>query len=265
MAKYTAENAIKIATKYIGYLEKKSNKLLDDFTANAGRGNYTRFAREYKNFAGVNYQGQAWCCMFINSVFVEAFGKDKAKELLGGFSAYTPTAAQYFKSKNRWHEDTPKVGDLIFFKNNLRICHIGIVTKVNNSTVYTIEGNTSGGTEVVENGGGVFAKQYSLSNSRIAGYGRPNYEVEKPLNPYKQPIETVKKDMSGDDVAWVQWELLEDGIDTVIINKVAKRIKIDGDFGDITEEAVKVFQRKNKLEDDGKVGSITRDAFIKNR
>lgn len=261
MTKYKASDVIKVATKYIGYLEKKSDKLLDDFTANAGKGNYTRFAREYKKITGVNYQGQAWCAMFQSVIFVEAFGKDKAKELLVGFSSYTPTSAQYFKSKNQW-SDKPKVGDLIFFKNNLRICHIGLVTKVTDTTVYTIEGNTSGGSDVIENGGGVCAKHYDLGNSRIAGYGHPSYDVEKELNPYKQPTNTVCKDMNGDDVAWVQWELLEAGIDSVVIDNKVKKIKIDGDFGGITEEAVKVFQRKYKLEVDGRVGSITRAKFI---
>lgn len=179
VANATADLIIKVATKYIGYLEKKSNKLLDDLTANAGRGNYTRFAREYKKFAGVDYQAQAWCCMYINSIFVEAFGKDKAKELLIGFSAYTPTAAQYFKSKNKWYTEDPQIGDLIFFKNNLRICHIGLVTKVTDTTVYTIEGNTSDGDEVIPNGGAVCEKVYKINNPRIAGYGRPNYDVEE--------------------------------------------------------------------------------------
>lgn len=261
MTKCKASDVIKVATKYIGYLEKKSDKLLDDFTANAGKGNYTRFAREYKKITGVNYQGQAWCDMFQNVIFVEAFGKEKAKELLIGFSAYTPSSAQYFKSKNQW-SDNPEVGDLIFFKNNLRICHIGLVTKVTDTTVYTIEGNTSGGSDVIANGGGVCSKHYNLSNTRIAGYGHPSYDAEKAVNPYKKPVDTVKIGDNGDDVAWVQFELLEAGIDSVVIGKVVKKIKIDGDFGEITEEAVKVFQRKYKLEDDGKVGNITRNKFI---
>ncbi|MDF2590481.1 MAG: hypothetical protein K0S41_4324 [Anaerocolumna sp.] len=264
MTKYFANDVIKVANKYVGYLEKASNKNLDDFTANAGKGNYTRFAREYKKFAGIDYQGQAWCDMYVDTIFVEAFGKDKAKELLGGFSAYTPTSAKYFKSKNKWHENNPQVGDIIFFKSSHRICHTGIVVKVSNTTVYTIEGNTSAGEEVIPNGGAVCEKEYSLNNPRIAGYGRPSYDKEKDVNPYKQPTTTVKIDTKNneDDVAWVQWELIEAGIDSVVIDGKVKKVKIDGDFGEITEEAVKVFQRKYKLDDDGKVGSITRAKFI---
>lgn len=36
------------AKSWDGYLEKKSNRDLDDFTANAGNKNYTCFPRDYK-------------------------------------------------------------------------------------------------------------------------------------------------------------------------------------------------------------------------
>ena len=45
----------------------------------------------------------------------------------------------------------------------------------------TIEGNTSSGSEVIANGGAVCQKEYSLNNSRIDGYGRPDWSlVEAP-------------------------------------------------------------------------------------
>ena len=96
------------------------------------------------------------------------------------FSGYTPTSAGYFKNKGQWHT-TPKVGDIIFFKNSVRICHTGIVIMVSGDKVYTIEGNTSDGVEVIPNGGAVCAKSYKLNNSSIAGYGRPAYDAE-PVN-----------------------------------------------------------------------------------
>jgi glucan-binding YG repeat protein len=47
--------------------------------------------------------------------------------------------------------------------------------------VYTIEGNTSSGSEVIANGGAVCQKEYALTNSRIDGYGRPDWSlVEQP-------------------------------------------------------------------------------------
>ena len=168
--KMTCEKVINTALQEVGYLEKKSNKDLDNKTANAGSANYTKFGRDM----GCN--GYAWCDAYVDWCFVKAYGKESAKRLLGGFSNYTPTSAGYFKKMNRYYE-VPQKGDIIFFKNAQRICHTGIVIGVSNGTVYTIEGNTSKGSSVIRNGGGVYQKQYSISNSRIAGYGRPDYSI----------------------------------------------------------------------------------------
>lgn len=165
-----------IALAEEGYLEKASNSMLYDKTANAGEANYTKYALEYKNFAGENYQGQPWCDMFVDWCFVKAYGVEKARKLLGGFSAYTPDSATFFKKMGRWYT-SPKPGDVVFFKNSTRICHTGIVYAVDNNYVYTVEGNTSNGEEVIPNGGAVCKKKYVLSNSRIAGYGRPDYSL----------------------------------------------------------------------------------------
>lgn len=174
-----ADKVIQVAKSQIGYLEKASNSQLDEFEANAGKGNYTKYARDYKNFSGENLQAQAWCDMFIDWCFVQAYGTEKAKQLLGGFSAYTPTSAQYFKNRGQWHTSDPKPGDVVFFRNSERINHTGIITAVDGGQVHTVEGNTSATQDVVSNGGGVWAKSYSLGNSRIAGYGRPEYAEKK--------------------------------------------------------------------------------------
>jgi hypothetical protein len=51
------------------------------------------------------------------------------------------------------------------------------VADVDSTYVYTVEGNTSGGSGVIPNGGGVFQKKYLLGYRGIAGYGRPNYSL----------------------------------------------------------------------------------------
>lgn len=163
------EKVLSIAEAEEGYLEKMTNAGLESKVGNAGNNNYTKYGKEM----GCN--GQPWCDAYVDWCFKKAFGDTRAKELLGGYSNYTPTSAQYFKNKNCWHVSNPKRGDIIFFKNDARINHTGIVLKVDGSTVYTIEGNTSKGKEIIPNGGGVYKKSYSLSNSRIAGYGRPPY------------------------------------------------------------------------------------------
>lgn len=171
--------------KWVNYTEKKSSTAIKnatyenpgDFNANAGENNYTVFAKLYYEKTGINVQGQPWCDTFIDTVFIHLYGVDLANRLLNGFSAYTPTSSNYFKKMNQWHT-TPKAGDIIFFKNSVRIYHTGYVYKVDNTYVYTVEGNTSSGDNtVVENGGCVAKKKYLLTNPKIAGYGRPNYAL----------------------------------------------------------------------------------------
>lgn len=173
----TVEKVIDIANAEIGYLEKETNKYLDHKTKNAGDENYTK----YWAFLKPSWQAQPWCNAFLNWCFVKAYGETTAKKLLcteGEWSYYTPTSANYFKKKGQWVErkGTPKVGDVIFFKNSIRINHVGLVYKVTDDRVYTIEGNTSDISGVVANGGGVFKKSYTRTYSKIAGYGRPKYD-----------------------------------------------------------------------------------------
>lgn len=172
----TVDKVIAIAEAEVGYLEKRNSSNLDSKTGNAGSNNYTKYWRDVKQSG---YQGQPWCQCFVDWCFMKAFGEKTAKKLLhqeNGWTFYTPDGANRFKNNNQWHS-TPKVGDIIYFKNSSRICHVGIVRAVDNNYVYTYEGNTSSGTAVVANGGGVFKKYYSRSNSRIAGYGRPKYDA----------------------------------------------------------------------------------------
>lgn len=190
----TVDKVISIATAEVGYLEKETNKYLDHKTKNAGDENYTK----YWAFLKPSWQKQPWCNAFLNWCFVKAYGESAAKKLLctpGEWSYYTPTSANYFKKKDQWKSksSTPKVGDVIFFKNTVRINHVGLVYKVDSERVYTIEGNTSGSSGVVANGGGVFKKSYSRSYSKIAGYGRPKYDVITSTYTKTQFIKDVQK------------------------------------------------------------------------
>lgn len=168
-----SEKLISIARQEVGYLEKASNKDLDSKTDNAGSNNYTKYARDLYP----TLQGQAWCDMFVDWCFMQAFGKAVARQLLcGGFNAYTPLSAQYYKNKGQWHK-SPEPADQIFFENPTRIHHTGIVTTVSRDRVYTIEGNTSNGAQVIANGGAVCEKSYPLTHGGIAGYGRPDWSL----------------------------------------------------------------------------------------
>ena len=185
----TEKDIIKKVTKefnkWVNYTEKKSLSNLNgrsydnpgNYNEYAGLNNYTVFAKLYKEKTGINVQGQPWCDTFVDTVFIHLFGVDTASKMLGGFSAYTPTSANYFKKMGRWHSN-PQEGDIIFFKNSQRIYHTGYVIGVSGNKVKTTEGNTSTtNNKVEENGGCVANKEYLLSNPKIAGYGRPNYSL----------------------------------------------------------------------------------------
>lgn len=177
----TVNKLIVQAKKWTGYLEKKSNASLDDFISNAGSGNYTCFAREYKKDTGLNMQAQPWCAMYVSEMFVQTFGLDRAKKMLGGnLYHYCPTGVEQFKKAGRWSE-TPEPGAVIFFSNGLRAYHTGIVTEITTTKIKTVEGNTSGASGVIENGGGVCQKTYPKNYSKIMGYGLPDWSlVEAP-------------------------------------------------------------------------------------
>ena len=182
---YTASKLVSIARAEIGYLEKKTNANLDSKTGNAGYSNYTKYARDLHNagYYQANKNGYEWCEVFNDWCHWIASGKDSklAQEHIfqtGLYGAGCVWSAKCYRNAGRWFT-TPKVGDQAYFGNKVGDeYHTGIVSKVTATKVYIIEGNTSGASGVVSNGGGVFEKEYSLSYAKIVGYGRPRYEEE---------------------------------------------------------------------------------------
>lgn len=260
MATY-ASDVIAIAEAEVGYLEKASNKNLDDKTANAGTQNYTKYARDLDAIPGF-YNGKkngfAWCDVFVDWLFVKAFGVETAKELLcqpaKSLGAGCGYSANYYKQKGQFHTSTPKPGDQIFFWNAAKnsVSHTGLVYKVDKEKVYTIEGNTSTAIGVVANGGGVCKKWYQLNYWRICGYGRPAYDEKK---------ETAKEECS------VTLPMLKRGCKGASV-KALQTLLIgykyscggsgaDGSFGPATHDAVCRFQKANGLAIDGIVGPAT--------
>lgn len=160
---------IAIAKAEVGYLEKRSNASLDDKTANAGSNNYTKYWRDIKS----DYQGQPWCACFVTWCFVQAFGQAMAAKLLKHYPyLYCPTMSGLFTLNAN-----PKRGDIVIFKRNGEFVHTGIVTYVNGDYFETIEGNTSGGSSIVANGGGVFKKSYYNSNLPGTKFCTPDYSL----------------------------------------------------------------------------------------
>lgn len=149
-----------------------------------------------------------WCCAFVNWVFYKA----NAMKLFNGGtkSAYCPTVVNWAKKNNLWlgRTTSPKAGDLVFYaRYNDVACHIGIVEKkLSNSSVQTIEGNTSSGAGGSQDNGGIVARRtrnYGTVGSSwyILGFARPRYTgtsttttttqktiVEKNVTDYKATV-----------------------------------------------------------------------------
>ena len=266
MVKCDLNAVIQIAENEVGYLEKRSNSQLDHKTANAGSKNYTKYNRDYNAWGGGGAQPMEWCAAFVSWCFVKAYGLEAAKALLcGGLHHYTPTGANRFKKKSQYikrGEGMPKRGDVVYFFSNAkgRIGHVGIVYKVSSSRVYTIEGNTSGGSTLITNGGSAAMKSYSLTSTYIDGYGRPNYAATESGNgniaAFDLGDRLLTNGCRGDDVKELQEALIALGYDL-------GKWGADGDFGDATEIAVEKFQRDHGCGVDGEYGSESHAAMVK--
>lgn len=275
----TVDKVIAIALAEVGYLEKKSNSQLYENTANAGSANYTKYGKEMHDiYPSVMDYPAAWCDCFVDWCFYKAYGVCNAKGLLGGnFNDYTPSSANLYKNKGAWYTSNPQVGDQVFFKNSKRIYHTGLVYKVDNSYVYTIEGNTSGASGVIANGGGVCKKKYALNYSKIAGFGRPKYDVVTTSS------DTYTKTQCVKDIQITLGGLTVDGLcgsktlsklPTIsktknskhkIVKYVQKYLNAigyncgtaDGIFGAKSHNATVAYQKANGLSADGIIGKNT--------
>ena len=251
--KTTKEQAInaviKTAQNEIGYLEKKSNAQLNSKTANAGYNNFTKYWRDIYPA----YQTEPWCAAFVSWCFMKAFGLTMAKKLLKHWPyVYCPTLGSLF-TKNA----NPKVGDIVIFYRSGEFRHTGLVTKVRGDKFWTIEGNTSGASGIVANGGGVCAKSYY--NSKLPGtkFCTPNYSLVISIvsGNSSTSIPTTHTNTKnyltvgdkGDAVKTLQTKL----------NKVGYKLTVDGEYGSATKAAVTSFQKKYNLEVDGVAGKNT--------
>ena len=244
------------------YLEKKtSNKqYYNDKTANAGSNNWQRFSYIYDQNMGTGKDGYAWCATNICACLIESVGLEETKRLmLNTVSASCTQIRNAFKNANRFYK-SPQRGDFVIFSDSAGDpAHIGVVKEVTASYIYTVEGNTSAGSTVIANGGGVHEKSYNRSDSRILGYCRPDWrEVtlipDKNGCPYPEPKQLVSKGDLGIGVKWVQWHLSQAGY---LVGA------IDGDFGSNTDAAARKSQKDNGLTVDGIVGAATKAALQK--
>lgn len=108
-----------------------------------------------------------------------------------GLGAGTRYSMGYYQKAGRFFKSGPQPGDQIFFGTSASVWHTGIVEKAEGGRVYTVEGNTSVGSGVVANGGGVARKSYPVTYIYILGYGRPDWSLAE---------ETEDDHMTGEEI-----------------------------------------------------------------
>lgn len=263
---------LEIAAAEIGYLEKASNKNLDDKTANAGSANYTKYWRDVYP----EYQAQAWCACFVSWCFMKAFGKDIAAKMLKHWPfVYCPTLAGMTSNK------TPKVGSVILFYRNGTYAHTGLVSAVNGTTITTIEGNTSGASGIVANGGGVCRKTYTRSTlSENTKYFMPDYSLAigaaaPAADTTKKEEKSVSKAIVGSGNVTVKHFLVgavDPQVKTIqrLLNSMGykgkdkKKLTVDGELGENTSYAIAAFQKAVGMNCDnpGTVATLTWEKLL---
>lgn len=267
------QKVIAVAIAELGYLEKAGNAQLDDKTANAGSGNFTKYARDidvnYPRFYNGAKNGYAWCDVFLDWCFITAYGYENALKLLcqpeGSCGAGCTFSMQYYQNKGRFHRSNPQPGDQIFFGNSTESTHTGLVEKVEGGAVITIECNTSDR---------VARRSYSLSDGSILGYGRPAYDEMVSVSPSVMPgpvvsvlptctvtLPELKQGDVHNAVANAQAVLIRNGY--ACGGRIINGNEIpDGDFGPSTDKAVRAFQKLKGLSVDGVIGKDTWTALL---
>lgn len=272
-----AQKLISIALNEVGYREKASNAALDDPIANAGGGNWTKYARDLAaaGYYNGNKNGYAWCECFVDWCFFKAFGKEgqRIQCQTGDLGAACIYSMQYFQQQGRFDKN-PRPGDQIFFYGGGTVGHTGIVTAVSDSIITVVEGNSSDRVQKLT---------YARTDSRIAGYGHPWYEKAVSTEPVianqyedwcgNPPLSTpsaqtcvvrlplLKRGATGIVVESAQALLIHRGYDCGG-HKFLGHETPDGDFGPATEKAVRSFQSKTALEPDGEIGPNTWAAML---
>ena len=250
------DKLLTVAADQVGYLEKRTAADLDSLTGNVGSANYTKYARDLDktDFFNGKKQGYAWCAVFVCWCFINAFGLETARKMLylpqKSYAAGVDYLKNYFKAAGRLYT-VPQVGDVVMFG----VQHTGLVVAVNGSTVTTIEGNTSGASGVVANGGGVCRKSYTLNSTMT--FGRPDWAlVGGEGETVKSVSLTVPQLSKGSKNASVE------AVQAILNIRGYVCGTVDGDFGSKTDNAVKKYQADKGLVADGIVGTQTWDKLL---
>lgn len=230
---------------------------------------------KYGKWTGANFL--PWCQSFVSwCAFTSGLDPKKYPK-----TAATIAASDWFKKNNRWADarnDDPTPGDWIYFDfpddGVNRISHVGLCIKNNgDGTIQVIEGNTSGTAKGDQRNGGMCVEKtraYVKNNKKklinaVVGWGRPVYAGEENLpllskvgssDTSATPAKPAKPAAPAAPKEFVNLKVGSKGQKVKVV-QAALKLKDDGDFGPVTEKAVKAFQKAKGLPETGIVDQKT--------
>ena len=223
----TRERVLLIGKCFLGYRE--------------GYNNDTKFGDWY------GMPNQPWCAMFVSYCMAKA---GVSQETVKKFASCT-AGWNWFKNRGETRSNSfkPQRGDIIFFdwnpENGDGIDHVGLVDRVENNKVYTVEGNHEDQ---------VNQYSYDLNSNNIYGYVVPSYtgneSIEEAKTDENNERPLIYKGMTNENVRYAQTKLINKGYSVGSSGA-------DGIFGAGTEQAVRQFQADNGLTADGMIGPAT--------
>lgn len=265
----TASKVIAEATKHLGYVE--------------GKGQSTIFGKWF----GAN--GVAWCAMFVSYTLAKAGAPEILKGAQTAKGAARVSLIKNHLKKHGAKQIKPadaKAGDVIIFDwpGGYETDHVGFIRAKSNPTkkvVYTIEGNTSSGVKGSQaNGGGVYKRTRSFGV--VESIWRPKYVTEAvaTVTPVTAAVTEVTPPIIGEvpptplvtvtptpkqNLAPTTFTNLKKGSKGATVKKIQTLLKVtaDGDYGPITEGAVKAYQNKKGLPVTGVVDQATYERLTK--
>lgn len=212
-----------------------------------------------------------WCDAFVSAIAIKC-----------GMTNIIPTECgcerhiELFKKRGDWVESddyTPKPGDIVFYDwqdngvgdNKGESDHVGIVVSVGTKNLKIIEGNISNkvGYRTIDKNGkfirGFAVPKFDEAKPEVKPATKTETEV-KPASKTETKTETkgnnmievpvLRKGSKGESVRALQHLLIGNGISCGWRGA-------DGDFGAMTEAAVRTYQGKKGLAKDGIVGKAT--------
>ena len=235
----TASQVIAMAKSQIGVKESPAGS------------NNVKYNTDYYGKA-VSGPAYPWCVVFIWWVFQQVC---KALFYNGGKTASCGALMRYAKDNKQWVTSKYQPGDIVLFSwtgNELSPDHAGIVERVGDGVLYTIEGNTSLTNN--DNGGCVMQRVRDLNV--VCGAYRPKYTI-------------VSATIEGGTVTVTTKEISYGSTGTpvrsaqILLNGYGYNAgTVDGDFGNKTKAAVIAFQKAKSLTADGIVGTKTWNKLI---